>query len=293
MSRRLTCRGAAARACTTAALAVAAFSACGGPGHRVVADAPRDAVPTGANGSNGAARPSSPAAGAAVPDAAGAAAARERLKVFVERALEDDAAIAVLGRLVAAAPKRLSGSPGAADAVRWGVAEMERLGLDAVRTEKVVVPQWVRGVESASVLAESPMPLRVTALGGSIATPPDGLHAEVVMVRSFDELRAMGTAAAGKIVFFNRPMPRALQRTFSAYGQAVPQRHQGAVEAAKAGGVAALVRSVTTAVDGYPHTGAMEYADGVPKVPAAAVATEDADALAARLAAGQIGRAHV
>jgi Zn-dependent M28 family amino/carboxypeptidase len=89
-------------------------------------------------------------------------------------------------------------------------------------------------------------------------------------------------------VFFNRPMPRALSRTFQAYGEAVPQRTNGAVEAAKAGAVAALVRSVTTSIDEFPHTGAMEYQDGVPMVPAAAVATEDAEALAAMLREGPV-----
>src|SRR5262249_4319623 len=132
------------------------------------------------------------------------------------------------------------------------------------------------------------MPLRVTALGGSIGTGADGIEAEVVMVRTFEELHELADAARGKIVFFNRPMPRALRATFQAYGQAVPQRHSRAVEAAKGGGVAALVRSVTTAIDGFPHTGAMEYQEGVPPVPAAAIATADADALAAMLSAGPV-----
>src|SRR5690606_16137506 len=129
---------------------------------------------------------------------------------------------------------------------------------------------WVRGEETAAVVAPQPLPLRVTALGGSVGTAPGGLEAEVLEVRSFEQLRGLGDAARGKIVFFNRPMPRALRRTGQAYGATVPQRSNGAVEAAKVGAIAAIVRSVTTAIDEFPHTGAMNYVDGVPKVPAAA-----------------------
>src|SRR5262249_23324668 len=154
--------------------------------------------------------------------------------------------------------------------VHFAQLKLAELGLQNVRAEPVQVPQWVRGVETAAVAAPRAMPLRVTALGGSIGTGADGIEAEVVMVRTFEELHELADAARGKIVFFNRPMPRALRATFQAYGQAVPQRHSGAVEAAKVGGVAALVRSVTTAIDGFPHTGAMEYQEGVPPVPAAA-----------------------
>ena len=132
------------------------------------------------------------------------------------------------------------------------------------------------------------MPLRVTALGGSVATPEGGIEAEVVEVRSFEQLQAMGDAVKGKVVFFNRPMPRALRRTGRAYGAAVPQRSNGAIETAKAGGVFALVRSVTTAIDGHPHTGAMNYAEGIAQVPAAAVATADADALSKLLLRGPV-----
>ncbi len=218
-------------------------------------------------------------------DAKALAAVADRL---FARALDENQAIVHLRDLLVAAPKRLSGSPGSADAVVFAAARLAVIGCERVRTEPILVPQWVRGVETASVLQPRAMPLRVTALGGSIATPPDGLRAEIVMVRSFEQLAAMGAAARGKIVFFNRPMPRVLARTFQAYGDAVPQRSSGAIEAAKVGAIAALVRSVTTAIDGFPHTGAMNYQDGVAKVPAAAVATADAEALAAMLATGPV-----
>ncbi|MFO0278584.1 MAG: hypothetical protein ACK533_15040, partial [Planctomycetota bacterium] len=176
------------------------------------------------------------------------------------RALEDNAAIATLASLLEAAPARLSGSPGYDDAVAWAMARMRAMGLRNVRAEPCTVPVWRRGVEEASI-ADSARQLRVTALGGSVGTGDEGLVAEVVEVRSFEQLAALGDAARGKIVFFNRPMPRALRRTGSAYGEAVPQRSNGAIEAGKAGAVAALVRSMTTAIDGHPHTGAMSYAE--------------------------------
>lgn len=203
------------------------------------------------------------------------------------RALEDNAAIATLASLLEAAPARLSGSPGYDDAVAWAMARMRAMGLRNVRAEPCTVPVWRRGVEEASI-AGSARQLRVTALGGSVGTGDEGLVAEVVEVRSFEQLAALGDAARGKIVFFNRPMPRALRRTGSAYGEAVPQRSNGAIEAGKAGAVAALVRSMTTAIDGHPHTGAMSYAEGVPQVPAAAIATADADALSALLQRGPV-----
>ncbi|MCB9879547.1 MAG: M20/M25/M40 family metallo-hydrolase [Planctomycetes bacterium] len=213
---------------------------------------------------------------------------RERCLALEQRALEDNRAIATLTSLCDTAPKRLSGTDGMFAAERWAAEQLRLAGCDDVRLEPVMVPHWRRGEERAEVTSGGTMPLRITALGGSVATPAGGLEAEVIAVRTFEELQALGDAAKGKIVFFNRPMPRALRRTGSAYGSAVPQRSQGAVEAAKAGGVAALVRSMTTTIDGYPHTGAMRYQDDVARVPAAAIATEDAEALAALLANGPV-----
>lgn len=212
----------------------------------------------------------------------------ERCLAIEKRALEDNQAIAILRSLVEAAPKRLAGSPGMKASEDWAMAKMRELGFDEVRAEPVMVPNWQRGTEVASTSSPAQKPLRITALGGSVATAPGGIEAEIVEVRSFEQLQAMGDAAKGKIVFFNRPMPRAFRRTGQAYGAAVPQRSNGAIEAAKAGGVAALVRSMTTAIDGHPHTGAMRYADDVAKVPAACVATEDAEMLARMLADGTV-----
>jgi Zn-dependent M28 family amino/carboxypeptidase len=162
------------------------------------------------------------------------------------------------------------------------------LGFENVRLEAIQVPHWVRGpIEEAAVVGtqgQAAVPLRICALGGSVATPEEGITAPVLEVRSFEELRAAGEKAKGRIIFFNRPFDRGLINPFHAYGGAVDQRSVGAIEAARAGGKAALVRSMTTALDDSPHTGAMYYNDTVPKVPAAAVSTRGAETLSQLLA---------
>lgn len=205
------------------------------------------------------------------------------------RRAESGQAFALLSDLVAAAPHRLSGSPGAEHAIEWAVRTMRRIGLRNVRRQLVMVPRWERGEASLELLdaAGRAEALAVLALGGSVPTPPEGILAEVLVVRSFAELRERPGRAAGKIVLFDRPMPRGLANTFLAYREAVPQRTQGAVEAARAGAVAALVRSVTTRLDDCPHTGAMRYVEGVPRIPAAAVSTLAAERLASLAARGE------
>ena len=188
----------------------------------------------------------------------------------------------LLRSLVTEAPQRLSGSEGADRAVEWAEATMKKIGLSNVRLEPCTVPHWERGeIEEVELIQPGPpRPLPALALGGSIGTPREGLQAEVVVVRSPIELDQLGESIRGKIVLFNRPMPRALRNTFQAYRSAVPQRTGGAVEAAKRGAIATLVRSMTTRQDDVPHTGAMRYAEGVPKIPAVAISTRAADRLA-------------
>jgi carboxypeptidase Q len=196
-------------------------------------------------------------------------------------------AYGMLKDLTEQAGHRLSGSPGAARALDLTQQHMHRAGLTQVRVESVMVPHWVRGgIEKATILGKSGKPdaaLTVCALGGSIATPKEGITAGVVEVHSFEELHALGGGAAGKVVFFNRPMDPTLLDPFEAYGGAVNQRGRGAVEAARAGGVAAIVRSMTCANDAVPHTGSMSYADSVRKIPAVAVSTQSADLLSSMM----------
>ena len=194
----------------------------------------------------------------------------------------------LLKELTLQVPHRLSGSPGAAQAVELTRKMMEDKGFNRVHLEKVMVPHWVRGPAEEAVItgpaSKRDTRLTICALGGSIATPAEGIEAEVVEVKSFEQLHALGDAARGKIIFFNRPMDPTKLNTFEAYGGAVDQRSRGAVEAAKAGGVAALVRSMTLALDDVPHTGAMGYLDSVKKVPAAAISTVGAELLSRLLA---------
>lgn len=178
---------------------------------------------------------------------------------------------------------RLSGSPGAAAAVEWSRHVMERLDFDSVWLQPVMVPHWVRGQkETGSIISrkQGTIPVNVCALGGTIGTGPTGIAANIVEVKSFEELKALGTAGVkGKIVFFNRAMDPTRMNTFAAYGGAVEQRANGASEAAKYGAVAALVRSMGSNLEDYPHTGSMRYAPNVVKIPALSISTRHAELL--------------
>ncbi|MFO7733793.1 MAG: M20/M25/M40 family metallo-hydrolase [Candidatus Aminicenantes bacterium] len=200
--------------------------------------------------------------------------------------LLEEKAYEFLGRITAVGP-RLTGSPQADRAVEVSLRIMEELGFENVHTEPVTVGRWVRGdVEEASIVGPNggeDVPLQACALGGSVPTPAAGLVAPVVEVRSFEELARLGASVKGKIVFYNRPMDRTLLDTFGAYGKAADQRVRGASEAARFGAVAALVRSLTLRVNDHPHTGLMQYEQGVTKIPAAAVSTAGADRLSGLL----------
>lgn len=190
---------------------------------------------------------------------------------IVQAALADSAAYERLGVLVDRFGPRLSGSDNLERALDWILEEMRRDGLDNVRGEPVMVPHWVRGAESAVLVGPRPRRLPMLGLGGSVGTPPDGVRAEVLVVSSWDDLAARADEAGGKIVLFNVP--------FTTYGETVQYRGRGAVEAARAGAVAALLRSVTPHSLQSPHTGATNYADGVPPIPFAAITVEDAEML--------------
>lgn len=196
-----------------------------------------------------------------------------------ETSLADSGAYAIVQSLTDEVGPRLSGSPGMQAAIAWGVRTMQAAGLARVHAEPVTVPHWERGVETAAMTAPRAQPLAVTALGGSVATPPDGIDAEVVRVESIEAAEKLAPdGAKGKIVFFDVPIERA--RDGSGYGHGVKVRVRAAALAAKAGAVAAVVRSIGTDETRLPHTGAMRYDDGAPKIPAAALSIPDADLLA-------------
>ncbi len=178
---------------------------------------------------------------------------------------------------------RLSGSENAALAVKYSERLMNKYGFDKVFLQEVMVPHWVRGAAETSYIQLSDKKKHETAicaLGGSVATEPEGILAEVVEVKNFDELESLGRKnIEGKIVFFNRAMEDTHIETFPAYGRAVNQRGQGASEAAKYGAIGVIVRSMSHKVDKFPHAGTMSYADSVNQIPAAAISTYDANVL--------------
>lgn len=164
---------------------------------------------------------------------------------------------------------RISGSPQLVKAEAWAVAQMKAAGLQNVHTESAVVPHWVRGAESCDLLAQRVMPLDMIGLGGSVGTPKEGIEADVVAVSSFDELAKLpDSAIKGKIVLFDEP--------FEGYGKSVAYRTAGPSMAARRGAIACLIRTVGSASLGNPHTGVTHYADGVAKIPAAALSIEHA-----------------
>jgi carboxypeptidase Q len=166
---------------------------------------------------------------------------------------------------------RLSGSPQLEKAILWAIDKMKEDGLENVHAEKVMVPHWVRGAESAEVVRPVSLPMVMLGLGGSIGTGQEGIEAEILVVRSFGELDAAGERARGKIVVYNVP--------YVSYGRTVEYRAAGASRAARLGASAVLLRSVGLPGLRTPHTGALSYAERDPKIPAAAISLEDADML--------------
>jgi hypothetical protein len=212
-----------------------------------------------------------------------------QLEELQRLALADDYAYRQAGHLTNGIGPRLTGSPQAQAAVEYVAAEMRKLGLE-VRLEKLSVPHWVRGDERAALVqfpgqaAGTEQKVVLTALGGSVATPAAGLTAAVVVVNDFAELQNLGRGqVAGKIVLFNHRFDdRMAKQGFGgeAYGEAVGYRGGAASAAARLGAVAALIRSVGGAQFRLPHTGSTRYAQDAPRIPAAALAAEDADMIA-------------
>ena len=203
-----------------------------------------------------------------------------------DQALQGTDAYALVRSLTVEVGPRLAGSAGDKAAVRWGKAKFEGMGFDAVRLEPVMVPHWERRREEGAIVAPYPQPVHLCALGGSVATPPEGLEAEVLRVASLEALQGLDpTAVKGKIVFIDRGKMERTQEG-SGYGPAVQPRGRGAALAAPLGAVAVLIRSAGSDNNRTPHTGAMRYAAGVEKIPAAALSNPDADLLAAQLDGG-------
>ena len=217
----------------------------------------------------------------------------QQLSAIKSAALNDDYAYRVLSHLTENIGARPTGSPQATAAAQYVADELRHLGLD-VHLEPVTVPHWVRGAETAALVEYPGMvpattqKIVLTALGGSTATPAEGLTAEVITVDTFDELQALGSGkVAGKIVLFNELFDKHKAEAgyaFASYGDAVRYRAAGPKAAADLGAVACLVRSVGSADYRLPHTG-FSFPAGIP---AAAVTAEDADLIAHLSSQGKV-----
>ena len=219
------------------------------------------------------------------------------LRKLQQAALNSDYAYRQVAHLADNIGPRLSGSAQAQKAVEYVAAELKALGLE-VELEKVMVPHWVRGEETAALVQfpgqaeKTTQKIVLTALGGSVATPAEGLTAELIVVRNFDELKIIGREKiAGKIVLFNYPFDKQMaaeNHGGDAYGEAVVYRSDSPSAAARLGAVASLIRSVGGADYRLPHTGQTNYATDAPKIPAGAVTAEDADLIAALVPQGVV-----
>jgi len=188
---------------------------------------------------------------------------------IIDAALKDSTAWNRLAEMTERFGNRLSGTAALEQTIDWVIARMKEDGLQNVRGEPAMVPVWVRGEESAQMVRPRVQNLPMLGLGGSIATPPGGITADVLVVGSFSDLTAKAAQASGKIVLYDVP--------FTNYGETVQYRARGAVAAAKVGAVGALVRSVTPYSQRTPHTGGMSYDSTVRRIPAAAITVEDAE----------------
>ena len=211
---------------------------------------------------------------------------REPARRIVDAALEDGQGYARLAELCDRIGNRLSGSAALERAVEWSAVEMRSAGLENVTKLPVKVRHWVRGREQAAIVDPVEHPLTILGLGGSVGTPKEGITAAVVVVSSFEDLEKRGRAEVeGKVVVYNAP--------FDSYGRTVAYRDTGPSRAARLGAVAALVRSVTPVSLQSPHTGALDYLEDAPKIPAAAVTIEDAEMLQRLSAGGAPVRIHL
>ena len=215
---------------------------------------------------------------------AGQSVIENNIKTLFQKSLTEGKTYEWLDHLSNKIGGRLSGSLNSRRAIEWSKNELQNLGLDNVYLQPLMVPKWIRGTFEYANIETSPgntINVPVCALGGSISTPLGGLRANVVEVKSFDELSKIKNEVEGKIVFFNRAMRADIVNTFDAYSEAVNQRIQGAEIAAKFGAVGVIVRSLNLKLDDQPHTGSMSYGS-LPlskRIPAASISTNGAELL--------------
>lgn len=250
---------------------------------------PRRALVLGALAAPVLAAPGRLLAQAGEPFAASDIAQAKRLR---ELALKDGHAFALVDSLVREIGPRPAGSPAYDRAVQWALAQFQRLGFSKVRTEPVALQMWRRAPTSVELLEPEARALVAVALGNSIGTQGRPVEAEIAYYADFEALKAdTSDRARGRIVFIDQRMQRT--RDESGYGRAVRARTAGAVEAARRGAVAHVIRSIGTDHDAIAHTGMMRYDAQVPKIPSLAVSAPDAERIAAFHAAGRAVRLRV
>ena len=203
-----------------------------------------------------------------------------------DEALKGNEAYSILETLTTEFGPRPAGSDAEHRAALWAAGRMKQLGFDSVRIESFPVVAWERGEDTALVLSPFPQKLVVAALGGSVATRPQGIDAEIALFKTYDEmLAAPPQSLSGRIAVVTEPMGK--NGDGSSYGAAYRIRAQGASEAAKRGAVAYLLRSLATDTRRLPHTGSLTYAPGAPQIPAAALSAPDAEQLERMVARGK------
>lgn len=209
------------------------------------------------------------------------------IRSIYSEALNDYTAYNNLRELCKNIGGRICGSPQSERAIQWMQEKLELLNTDKVYLQDLFVRNWVRGEKEYGYFESDKYgktEINVCALGTSIGTGREGIHSNVIEVKSFEELEKLGRKnIEGKIVFYNNPMKQDYTVTFYAYGDAAGPRVRGAIEAAKYGAIGTLVRSLTLISDYAPHTGIMYYADTIKKIPAFAISTKDADELSEKL----------
>ncbi len=208
------------------------------------------------------------------------------LKQFFNEALVNGQSYENLRYLCKDIGSRLSGSASAAEAITWTKNLMKSYKLDSVWLQPVYVPKWVRGEkEVAKIMGSSgKTKVSVTALGNSVGTGKKGIQGNIVEFGSLEEMKNHGNEVAGKIVFLNEPMDLSLYSTGRMYGKAGNIRFAGPQEAGKLGAVGVVVRSLTTSMDDFPHTGATDYGTENIRIPAVAISTNDAELLSKEIA---------
>lgn len=200
------------------------------------------------------------------------------IRKIYDKALTESRAYAWLTTLCTTIGPRLSGSANAEKAVKWTQQMLDTSGF-TTRLMPCMVPHWVRGDKEIVKMTskKGKFSLEALSIGNAVGTGKKGVEAEIIEVKSLDDVDKLGEKVKGKIVFYNRPMDKTQVSTSAAYGGAGDQRYAGPSRAAKYGALAVIVRSLTTELDDRPHTGTLVYDTKYPKIPAVCISTNDAE----------------